>query len=90
MAKTIKIEEVRKLPRGRKANLDAALVKTLGGVKPGTAVELDTEFGEVPADKRSSVSQNIRKHWVAANGEDGPKPSINFSPEGVPQVHAKS
>lgn len=89
MATVIKVEDVQKLPRGRKPELDETLVKTLASVKAGQAIVLDDEFGEVDADDRSTVSQTIRKHWKAAHGEDGPKPSVNFSPEGLAQVHIR-
>lgn len=89
MARTIKVEDVQKLPRGRKPEIDETLVATLSGLKPGQAIVLDDEFGNVEEDDRSTVSQTIRKHWKAAYGEDGVKPSINFSPEGLAQVHIR-
>jgi len=85
MARTIKVEEVRKLPRGRKANLDPKLQKALAALKPGSALILD-EFSPVAEDQRSRVSQQIRNHWRSVR-ED--KPSIAFSPEGDVQVFAK-
>jgi len=83
MAKTIKLEDVRKLPRGRRPELDPALTKTLKSVKAGQAVVLSEEFGKVAEDDRSKVSQTIRKHWLACRDD---KPSVNFSPEGEAQV----
>lgn len=87
MARTIKVEDVQKLPRGRKPELDDALCSTLAKVKPGQAVVLDEEFGNVDPDDRSTVSQTIRKHWKAVR-EDAP--SINFSPEGMAQVFIRN
>ena len=91
MAKTIKIEDVQKLPRGRKPDLDPALTKTLKTLKTGQALVLEDEFGQVDVDNRSRVSQTIRKHWKDIHGDsdDAPKPSVNFTPEGVAQVFIK-
>jgi len=89
MAKTIKLADVRKLPRGRKSSVDPKLVKTLAGLTDvGSALDLSTEFGTVPADKRQKVSQTIRNAWKEAHGDDV-KVSINYSPEGVAQVNIR-
>lgn len=83
MARTIKVEDVQKLPRGRKPELDQTLCDTLAKVKSGQAIVLDEEFGSVNPDDRSTVSQTIRKHWQHVRQD---KPSINFSPDGMAQV----
>jgi len=90
MAKTIKLADVRKLPRGRKSNIDPKLVATLRKLtNPTSALDLSDEFKTVPADKRQKVSQTIRQAWQAAHGDDV-KVSINYSPEGTPQVNIKT
>jgi hypothetical protein len=88
--KVLKADEVKVLPRGRKAKVDAELVKTLKTIKTGTFGLMDEEFGVVPAAKRQSVQSEIRKHWTLAHGKDA-KVTIRWSPEGYAQVgHAKT
>ena len=78
----IPVEQVVKSPRGRKKKIDAELLATLAALQPGQAIRMRS-FGQVPQDMRGEVSAHIRKHFVEAHGV---KPSINYSPEGYPQV----
>lgn len=84
----ISASDVVKVKRGRKAVLDPTLLESIGKLTPGQALRLAGAFGEVPADKRSTVSQQIRKHFSAAH-PDG-KCSVNYTPQGVPQVTYKA
>lgn len=88
MANTVKatlipVSEIRKAPRGRKANTRPDLLEILSQVKPGFAADLTDIFGEVSKDERSKVSQTVRTHWKEV--QKG-KPSLNYSPEGHLQV----
>ena len=78
----ISIDQVVKSPRGRKKVIDAELLATLKKLKPGQAMRMKS-FGSVPTEMRGDISAKIRKHFVEAHGV---KPSINYSPEGYPQV----
>ena len=80
-------DEVVVSPRGRKANLDAELVAKFSALPAGMAWIGAKYFGEVPKDKRASVSQIVRKHWRAARTDDL---RIDYTPEGVIQVRAKA
>jgi len=83
----ISVTEIVKSKRGRKAKFDSNLLKVLKGVAAGKAVRLSTTFGAVPAADRPTVSAEIRKHWAKVQSD---KPSIDYTPEGVPQVsHAR-
>jgi len=83
----IPVDQICKAPRGRKANVNANLLDLLKRVKPGYAANLESIFGTVDKSERSRVSQAIRAHWKMVHQT---KPSINYSPTGVPQVsHGK-
>jgi len=83
----IDASEIVKSKRGRKAKFDANLLKVLKGVASGKAVRLTETFGKVPATDRPTVSAEIRKHWAKVQTD---KPSIDYTPEGIPQVsHAR-
>lgn len=84
--KLISANEVKTLPRGRKATFDDALLKALSQVKDGNFGVLDSEFGAVAEDERGKVSATIRKHW--AKSHNGGKCQIRWSPEGFAQVAA--
>lgn len=58
----IPTEQVRVSPRGRKAELNADLLKALKGLKEGQSLVMHP-FGNVPKAQRASVAQKIRKHW---------------------------
>ena len=83
--KTIKLSEVKTLPRGRRAEFDSDLLDALAQIKAGTAGVLDEEFGAV-TDKvdRSRIQGVIRKHWERVHS--GTKCSVRWSPEGFAQV----
>lgn len=83
----IDVSEVTTSPRGRKPELDPALLELLASIPEGKAARLTKTFGAVPRDKRQSVGAVIRKHWKAVYGDV--KPRIDFTPEGVPQVRAR-
>lgn len=86
----ISADEVRAVRRGRKAEVNTALVDLLKKVKVGQAVALAGTFGEVPTgNPRQSVSGKIRRHAAMAWGDEAGV-AINYSPEGVPQVTRKS
>lgn len=78
----ISLSDVVKSPRGRKKVLDKDLLSALQPLKPGQAMRMKM-FGQVPSESRADVSGKIRKHFIEAHGV---KPSINYSPEGFPQV----
>ena len=73
-------------PRGRKVEIIAELADTLKKVKSGQAVRLAGTFGEVPKDKRSAVSQVIRKHWRHVRQDEC---RIDYDTKGVPQVRIR-
>jgi hypothetical protein len=83
MATIIKVSEIKKAPRGRQPNIREDLLKVFKQVKPGQAVVLDEEFGNVSKEDRSKVQQIVRTHWERVHDT---KPSINFSEDGVMQV----
>jgi hypothetical protein len=73
-------------PRGRKVEIDPALVAKITPLKAGEALRLAAYFGEIPKDQRSRTSQQIRKHARAAGKEHF---RIDYTPEGVPQLRIK-
>lgn len=83
----ITTDQVKSLPRGRKAEVDETLVKALKTIKAGHFGLLD-EFGVVNGkEERAKVAGKIRKAWSVAQNT---KCSIKWSPEGYPQVGAAS
>lgn len=95
MAVTITQDQVRTSPRGRKANVDPALVKLLTekALPEGKLVILGEDEGIVPTSgpgpERSRNNNRIRRHWTEA-GREG-SPSIRYRPMdvehgGLPQV----
>lgn len=93
--KFISVDQVEVRPRGRKAEVNDALVKTLAKLDEGHAVALSTTFGSVVgADEdetrnmRQRVSSEIRKHFALAH--PGRKPRIDYSTDGIPQVRIRS
>lgn len=86
-SRIVPVDQISKAPRGRKANVDPELLDLLKQVKPGFAANLESIFGKVDKPSRSQVSQRVRTHWKMVHDT---KPSVNYSPEGVPQVsHGK-
>lgn len=91
--RTIAVESVSTLPRGRTATFDKVLLDSLKKVKAGQAGVLDEEFAQVPPgeagkEARAKISASIRKHWKNVYGEDSDC-TIRFSPDGFAQVWAK-
>ena len=78
----IDIADVVKSPRGRKKVIDQGLLEILAPLKPGQAIRIES-LGKIPTDLRGEVSAKLRKHFIEAHGA---KPTINYSPEGYPQV----
>lgn len=83
----IPADEVSVSPRGRKANLDPELLAKFAAIPAGMAWVGKAYFGEVPKDKRASVSQIVRKHWRAARADEC---RIDYTANGVIQVRAKA
>jgi hypothetical protein len=79
-------DEVSVSPRGRKVEIMPDLAATLKKVQPGKAVRLSATFGEVPKEKRATVSSVIRKHWRHVRADE---PRIDYNTAGVPQVRVK-
>lgn len=73
-------------PRGRKKEIMPDLCATLKALKPGQAVRLSSTFGEVPKEKRSAVSQVVRKHWRHVRDDE---PRLDYDAKGVLQVRVK-
>lgn len=82
----IKAEDVMVSPRGRKVEIMPDLAATLKKVKSGEAVRLSGTFGNVPKEKRASVSQVIRKHWRHVRQDDC---RIDYTVDGVAQVRIR-
>ena len=86
MAQILSTQDIRKAPRGRKAELDPDLVALFATLEPGQMILLDTEFSPVGDDKveRGKVSQIVRKNWKHARPDA--VCSVNFTTEGLAQV----
>ncbi len=86
MAQILSTQDIRKAPRGRKAELDPDLVALFATLEPGQMILLDTEFSPVGDDKieRGKVSQIVRKNWKHARPDA--VCSVNFTIEGLAQV----
>jgi hypothetical protein len=82
----ISADEVVVSPRGRKIELIPELCESLKALKKGQALRLATTIGEVPKEKRSAVSQMVRKHWRHVRNDDL---RIDYDMKGVPQVRVK-
>lgn len=74
-------------PRGRKKELMPELCASLKALKPGQALRLSETFGEVPKEKRSAVSQSVRKHWRAVRSDE---PRLDYDAKGVLQVRVRT
>lgn len=81
--KLIKREDVKSLPRGRKAKFNTELLTTLKKITGQNFGILDDEFGVVPQAKRQAVSAEIRKHWAQVHKT---KCSVIWTPDGFAQV----
>lgn len=83
----IKAEEVSFVKRGRKSQVDSALVSALKSLSKGQAIaikkfSLDTNAENYKTEK-ARISSQIRSACSAANLTNF---SIRWSPNGVPQV----
>lgn len=87
MDSIIPVNEIKKSHRGRSKELIDGLTNKLEEIQPGYAILLEQTFGEVPLSQRNKISTIIRKHWHLVRDD---KPSINYTPEGIPQVSIKS
>jgi hypothetical protein len=82
--------QITRVPRGRKSNIDPAMVDAFRALKKGKAVritsmKLDPKAPTYKTDK-ARVSASLRSAIRRAGHEDF---AIEFSPEGVPQVRLK-
>ncbi len=82
----ISVTEIEPSPRGKRTDFKPELLETLKRLPKGKAVKLSGTFGNVSHDDRDKVSHAIKRHWEKVRND---KPSIDFSPEGVPQVKAR-
>lgn len=83
----IEVKEIIPSPRGKKLNFDEALLETLKRLPNNKAVRLAGTFGKVPSEDRQKVTHSIKRHWGLVRSD---KPSVNFSPEGIPQVSVRA
>jgi hypothetical protein len=80
-------DEIQKVARGRKSNVDPKLVEGLRNLKKGSAVRLpkmkcDPKSVDYKKDK-ARVSANLRAAMkMAGHGKFG----IVFTPDGIPQI----
>lgn len=83
-------DEVRGVPRGRKSNVDPALVEGLRRLVKGKAIRIPSQTLDPTADnyktEKARVSAMLRTAMRTAGHDDF---SIIFSPEGVPQIRLK-
>ncbi len=83
----INAEEVSFVKRGRKSNVDSALVSALMSLPKGQAIAIKKFSLDVNSDtyktEKARVSSQIRTACSAANLTNF---SIRWSPNGVPQV----
>lgn len=80
-------DDVTRVPRGRKSNVDPALVAAIATLKPGKAIrvtsaKLDPSAPTYKTDK-ARVSATLRAACRAAGHA---KFGIAFTPEGIPQI----
>lgn len=80
----VDIADIQTARRGRRKEINADLLASLASLTEGKAIVLRNAFGSVAADKRATVSGQIRKHWAEAH--PGTDCSVNYTPDGVPQV----
>lgn len=86
----IEENEIESVRRGRKSNVDPALIDALRTLKPGKAIRipsagLDPTAPTYRTDK-ARVSASLRTAMRLAGHSEF---SIIFSPEGVPQIRLK-
>ena len=82
--------EIQSVARGRKSNVDPALIEGLRNLKAGKAIripsqQLDTKAPNYKTEK-ARVSAMLRTAMRAAGHKDF---AIIFTPEGVPQIKLK-
>ena len=92
MPKVISATDVVGSRRGRKPQLDDALVKVIGKMGPDDALVFDASDGfakTTPEDSkvRQAIRGSLATHWKHS-GQEG-DPSIIFSPDGWPQLRRK-
>jgi len=86
----IEESEIQSVPRGRKSEVDPALVEGLRNLKAGKAIRIPSKKLDVKSvnykTQKAALSAQLRAACRAAGWE----PSITFSPDGVPQVKRKA
>lgn len=84
MATKIQTSQVKRAARGRRMDVNPALVEALELLDPqdqDSAVVLDEEFGAVEdTNERSKIQSRIRSHYELVHGE-GAKCSVIWNPE---------
>jgi hypothetical protein len=86
----IDASEVTGVARGRKSNVDPALIDALRGLSAGKAIRIPSQRLDPKADnyrnEKARISAMLRTAMKAAGHDSF---SIVFSPEGVPQIKVK-
>jgi len=83
----IEVTEVIPSPRGKRMTFDNELLEIFKRLPKGKAARLSGTFGQVSSEERQRVVHSIKRHWGKVRSDN---PSINFSPEGVPQVSVRN
>ena len=83
-------DQIRGVPRGRKSNVDPALVDGLRTLAKGRAIRIPSQALDPKAanyrTEKARVSAMLRTAMKAAGHSEF---SIVFSPEGVPQIRLR-
>lgn len=83
----IEATEIIPSPRGKKMIFNDELLETFKRLPKGKAARLSGTFGQVSTDERQKVVHAIKRHWGLVRND---RPSINFTPEGIPQVSVRN
>lgn len=86
----IEESEIQSVPRGRKSEVDPALVEGLRNLKIGKAIRIPSKQLNVKDGKYKTAKAALSAQLRAACRAAGWEPSITFSPDGVPQVKRKA
>ncbi len=86
----VEISDIQISPRGRKAEFDNELLEKIRNLPTDKGLRLVSMQVDDPTNKSQTqtVGGKIRKHWREVFGTESgaPKPRIDFSTEGVPQL----